>query len=75
MLPFRPGIGMMAVQLRVPVVPIHIQGLFEVYSIHDSWPKRGPVRITIGQPVEFPPGAKYEDTAAAVQQAVAALVS
>jgi long-chain acyl-CoA synthetase len=73
MLPFRPGIGMMAVQLRVPVVPIHIQGLFEVYSIHDSWPKRGPVRITIGRPMEFPPDAKYEDAAAAVQQAVAAL--
>src|SRR5437667_5496369 len=41
--PFRPGIGMMAIRLQVPIVPIRISGLFEIYSVHDSWPKRGPV--------------------------------
>jgi 1-acyl-sn-glycerol-3-phosphate acyltransferase len=37
-LPFRPGVGMMAVRLRVRVVPIRIKGLYEIYSIHDSRP-------------------------------------
>jgi long-chain acyl-CoA synthetase len=36
---FRPGIGMMAIKLQVPVVPVHISGMFEVYSINDTWPK------------------------------------
>lgn len=68
--PFRPGIGMMAVQLRVPIVPIYIEGLFKVYSKHDSWPKRGPARLSIGQPLDFPTGTPYESAAQKVQQAV-----
>jgi long-chain acyl-CoA synthetase len=70
MRPFRPGIGMMAVQLRVPIVPIYIEGLFKVYSKHDSWPKRGPARLSIGQPLDFPTGTPYESAAQKVQQAV-----
>ena len=31
MQPFKTGIGLMATRLRVPVVPIHIAGLFEIY--------------------------------------------
>jgi long-chain acyl-CoA synthetase len=73
MLRFRPGIGMMAVQLRVPIVPIHIEGLFEVYPIDASWPKRGPVRLTIGKPMEFPPDAKYEDVAMSLQTTISQL--
>jgi long-chain acyl-CoA synthetase len=60
---FRPGIGMMAVRLRVPVVPIRICGLFEIYSIHDSWPRRGRVHISIGRPLEFSSDTSYEDAA------------
>ena len=73
LLPFRPGIGMMAVQLGVPVVPVHIEGLFNAYSVHDSWPKRGPVRITIGRAMEFPTGASYEQSAAKMQESMAGL--
>src|SRR5262249_28952047 len=39
---FRPGIGMMTIRLRVPVVPIQLSGLYEIYSLHDSWPRLGP---------------------------------
>jgi len=58
---FRPGVGMMAVRLRVPIVPIRLSGLYEVYSIHDSWPRRGPVHVSIGKALEFPAGAAYEE--------------
>ena len=58
---FRPGVGMMAVRLRVPIVPIRLSGLYEIYSIHDSWPRRGPVHVSIGKALEFPAGAAYEE--------------
>jgi long-chain acyl-CoA synthetase len=58
---FRPGIGMMAVRLRVPVVPIRLSGLYEIYSIHDSWPRRGPVHVSIGGAIEFPADLAYEE--------------
>ena len=54
---------MMAVRLRVPVVPIRISGLFEIYSIHDSWPRRGRVHVSIGRPLEFSADTSYEDAA------------
>jgi long-chain acyl-CoA synthetase len=68
--PFRPGIGMMAVQLRVPIIPICIDGLFDLYSRHDRWPKRGSVWVSIGRPIEIPAGTSYAAAAEKVQQAV-----
>jgi len=49
--PFKSGIGLMATRLRAPVVPIHLRGLFEIYSIHDSWPRRGIVKVQFGAPL------------------------
>ena len=62
-LPFRPGVGMMAVRLRVRVVPIRIKGLYEIYSIHDSWPRLGPVEVSFGRPMIFLEGTRYEEVA------------
>jgi len=67
---FQPGIGLMAIRLRVAVVPIFIDGLYEVYSIHDSWPKPGPVTISIGRPLEFAAHADYADVARQIQESV-----
>ena len=61
--PFRPGIGMMAVRLRVPIVPIRLQGLYEIYSVHDSWPRRGSIHVSIGRPLSFSADTRYEDAA------------
>jgi long-chain acyl-CoA synthetase len=67
--PFRPGIGMMAVRLRVPIVPVYIEGMYEVYSVHESWPKPGPVRVSFGRPLEFTTES-YDEVARKVQRAV-----
>jgi long-chain acyl-CoA synthetase len=72
MQPFRPGIGMIAVRLGVPVVPIYIEGLYEIYSVRDSWPRRGPVHLSFGQPMEFI-DETYEEVARELQQTVTAL--
>jgi long-chain acyl-CoA synthetase len=73
MLPFRPGVGLMAVRLRVPVVPVRIKGLYEIYSIHDSWPRRGPVQVSFGRAVTFPEGTRYEEAAEALSFEVSKL--
>jgi long-chain acyl-CoA synthetase len=70
MLPFNPGIGLMAVQLRVPVVPIHLEGMFHVYSIHHSWPDTGAVRMRIGAPFRFGEGRDYEEAVSRVEEAI-----
>jgi 1-acyl-sn-glycerol-3-phosphate acyltransferase len=54
---------MMAVRLRVPVVPIRLSGLYEIYSVHDSWPRRGPVRVSIGTPLSVGTHTSYEEAA------------
>jgi long-chain acyl-CoA synthetase len=69
MQPFRPGIGMMAIRLGLPVVPVYIDGLFAIYSLHDSWPRRGPVRVSFGQPHQFA-SETYEQAAQELHRAV-----
>jgi long-chain acyl-CoA synthetase len=68
--PFKTGIGLMATRLRAPVVPIHISGLFEIYSIHDHWPKRGTVRVTIGAPLHFEDETDEEAATRAIEKAI-----
>jgi long-chain acyl-CoA synthetase len=50
---FRPGVGVMGTRLGIPVVPVHLQGLFDVMSLHSSWPSPGPVRVRFGAPMVF----------------------
>ncbi len=70
--PFRPGVGMMATLLGVPIVPIYIAGLYEVYSVNDSWPKRGAVRVSFGQPLVFTVET-YDEVAQEVRRAIEGL--
>ena len=51
--PFQPGVGMMASHLNVPVVPIRIVGLDQVLHRRWKWPRRGPVEVRIGQPMQL----------------------
>jgi long-chain acyl-CoA synthetase len=68
--PFKPGIGMLAQRLRTPVIPVYLEGLYEIYSVHDSWPKRGAVRVVIGEPIQISRTASYEEAAEAVRLAI-----
>ena len=70
MQPFKSGIGLMAVRLGVPVVPIRLEGLFEIYSLHHEWPKPGSVRVRFGKPLSFSGQADYERVAQAMERAV-----
>ena len=51
--PFRAGIGLLAKQLNLPVVPMRLDGLFEVRQANRILAGPGKVRVTIGRPVRF----------------------
>jgi long-chain acyl-CoA synthetase len=69
---FRPGIGMIASRLSVPVVPVRIDGLDKV--LHPSWhmASPGPVRVAFGRPMELT-GDDYQSLAMQVESAVRSL--
>ncbi len=71
--PFRAGIGLLAKRLNLPVVPIRIDGLYELARAHRHAAPPGAVRVSIGTPLQFAPGDAEETIVARLQQAVAAL--
>lgn len=62
MLPFREGIGMMAGDLRVPVVPFRIDGTYQVMRRGAWLPHPGPVTIRFGPPLPGRPAPPWELT-------------
>jgi long-chain acyl-CoA synthetase len=71
-LPFQPGAGMLASRLRVPVVPVRIEGLDGV--LHKTWKMAVPgrVRVTFGAPLHLE-GNDYAALAKRIEAAVRAL--
>ncbi len=49
--PFKPGLGMLAVETGVPIVPALIEGTFEALPKGRLLPKPHPIRVTFGEPV------------------------
>jgi 1-acyl-sn-glycerol-3-phosphate acyltransferase len=60
----------MAVRLGIPVVPVHIQGLFEVLPPGASWPHPGPVRLRFGAPIVLHETENYREAAARIEEDV-----
>lgn len=50
--PFKPGLGLLAVETGVPVVPALIEGTFEALPKGRLLPKRSKVIVTFGEPVK-----------------------
>jgi long-chain acyl-CoA synthetase len=48
---FRPGIGLLAAQSRVPIVPIALVGLDEIRATHARWFRSGKIEVRIGQAI------------------------
>lgn len=53
MLPFRPGIDRMVRTMKIPVVPVRLKGLYEIFPRHKKFPARGKVVCRFGKPVVF----------------------
>ncbi len=63
MRPFRSGIGLLVNNLGIPVVPIRIDGLFELKQAGRRTARPFQVKVKIGSPVRFEPGADPEQIA------------
>jgi long-chain acyl-CoA synthetase len=68
--PFRAGIGLLASNLRIPVVPMRIDGGYEVREAGKMFNRPGRIRVHVGAPVEFPAGSDPQEIAKALEQRV-----
>ncbi len=69
--PLRPGIGLLLAAHPVPVVPVWIEGSEQVLPIGQIRPRRGVIRIRIGEPI--PPSAYGDEQREIVQSVTTAL--
>ncbi len=51
---FRPGIGIFARALQLPVVPVFIEGLYELLPVGAHRVRRGVARLSFGPPIPLP---------------------
>ncbi|HZR57225.1 MAG TPA: AMP-binding protein [Terriglobales bacterium] len=70
LLPFRPGIGLLANNLRIPVIPMRIDGLFEVKQAGKKFARPGKISVKIGAPILFPTDSHPEWIARELQNRV-----
>ncbi|MBL7184454.1 MAG: 1-acyl-sn-glycerol-3-phosphate acyltransferase, partial [Anaerolineae bacterium] len=70
MQPFKPGVGLLAVELGVPVVPIHLRGVYAILPKGSRVPRRGPVEVTMGAPLRFPPGMDHAQAAQQLEREI-----
>lgn len=72
--PFRSGTGLLATDLRVPVVPIGVQGTHACLPKGARRPRRGPVTIRFGAALRPSSGTAHPAVAAELARAVQALL-
>jgi long-chain acyl-CoA synthetase len=68
--PFRSGVGLLANNLRIPVLPIRIDGLYEIKQMGKKYAAPGKIHVLIGKPLQFAPETDPEEIARALQEAV-----
>jgi long-chain acyl-CoA synthetase len=70
LLPFRSGVGLLANNLKVPIVPMRIDGIFELKSAHRRVSVPGQIQIRIGQAVQFPSHTDPVEIAVRIEEIV-----
>jgi long-chain acyl-CoA synthetase len=73
MSPFRSGIGLLATQLNLPIIPMRIDGLFPFKIAKKHYAPPHAVQVRMGDPVRFEPTADPEEIAKELQRTVAGL--
>jgi long-chain acyl-CoA synthetase len=71
--PFRGGIGLLASNLKIPVVPMRIDGAYEIREARSKFNRPGRIRVHIDKPMEFPTGTDPQEIARVLEQCVAEL--
>jgi long-chain acyl-CoA synthetase len=71
--PFRSGIGLLAENLGIPVLPMRIDGLYEVKKAGKKFAAPHKITVRIGKPMRFEPGTTPEQITTRLSEAVKAL--
>jgi long-chain acyl-CoA synthetase len=71
--PFKEGVGVMASRLKVPVVPVRVDGLFDILPAGKLLPKPGRATVRFGRPMLFRSSASYAEISRTIQEAVRGL--
>jgi long-chain acyl-CoA synthetase len=70
---FRSGIGLLAENLSVPIVPIRLDGVWQMKREHRRLAHLGEITVRIGAPVTFPPGTPPDEIARGLESLVRSL--
>ena len=70
---FRSGIGLLYENLRLPIVPMRLDGVWQMKREHRRLAHFGEVIIRIGAPVTFPPATPPEEIARRLESVVQSL--
>jgi len=73
MAPFQSGIGLLAENLRIPIVPMRLDGVWRMKREHRRLAHIGEITVRIGAPVTFPPGTAPEEIARQLESLVRSL--
>ncbi|MGA2334686.1 MAG: AMP-binding protein [Terriglobales bacterium] len=68
--PFRTGVGLLANNLHIPILPMRIDGLFEIKNAGKKFAAPGKIQVRIGKPMQFAPETNPEEIARALHKAV-----
>jgi len=73
MAPFQSGIGLLAENLHIPIVPMRLDGVWEMKRERRRLAHFGEVTVRIGTPVTFPPGIPADEITHRLESLVRAL--
>ena len=73
MAPFQSGIGLLAENLGIPIIPIRLDGVCQMKREHRRLARFGELTVRIGAPLSFPPGTSAEAVARKLENVVRTL--
>ena len=70
MQPFQSGVGLLAQKLDLPVLPMRIDGLFDLRVKKQRFSRKGTITVRIGEAVKYPANAAAESVARDLERRV-----
>jgi len=70
---FQPGIGLLAQNLGLPIIPMRLDGVWGMKREARRWAHRGEITVHIGKPISFPAETSPEEIALRLRKIVLGL--
>jgi long-chain acyl-CoA synthetase len=70
MAPFQSGIGLLAENLGIPIIPMRLDGVWQMKREHRRLAHLGEITVLIGAPVSFPSGTSPDEVSRSLESVV-----